>query len=329
MSQTLQLSAEVPDQLGGQRFDQIAAALFPDYSRARLQAWIKGGELTVDGTPGKPKDKLYGGARLALNATLEPVNDSWLPQAIALDILYEDDHLLVLNKPAGLVVHPAVGHDDGTLLNALLHHCPTLELLPRAGIVHRLDKETTGLMVVAKTLPAQTALVEQLQARTVHREYEAIVVGLLTGGGTVDAWLGRHPRDRQRRAVVREEAPGGKPAVTHYRLIHRFRAHTHVRCLLETGRTHQIRVHMAHINHPLIGDPLYGGRFRIPPSMRSDHVEALRQFPRQALHARRLELIHPGSGETMSWETDLPLDMVDLLDLLEADQRDAAQELDA
>ena len=315
MSQTLQLSAEVPD-----------ASRVPDDSRARQQAWIKGGELTVDGAPGKPKDKLYGGARLALDTTLAPVNDSWRPQAIALDILYEDDELLVLNKPAGLVVHPAVGHEDGTLLNALLHYCPALELLPRAGIVHRLDKETTGLMVVAKTLPAQTALVEQLQARSVHREYEAVVAGLLTGGGTVDAPLGRHPRDRQRRAVVREDAPGGKPAVTHYRLIHRYRAHTHVRCLLETGRTHQIRVHMAHINHPLVGDPLYGGRFRIAAGMSADRVEALRHFPRQALHARKLELIHPGSGEPMSWESELPLDMVDLLDLLEDDQREAEAE---
>jgi 23S rRNA pseudouridine1911/1915/1917 synthase len=245
---------------------------------------------------------------------------------MALEIVHEDDELLVLNKPAGLVVHPAAGHGDGTLLNALLHHHPALELLPRAGIVHRLDKETTGLMVVAKTLPAQTALVAQLQARNVHREYEAVVVGLPTGGGRVDAPIGRHPRDRQRMAVVRAESPSGKPAVTHYRLIQRFRAHTHLRCLLETGRTHQIRVHMAHINHPLVGDPVYGGRFRIPAGMAAERVEALRSFPRQALHARRLALAHPRTGEEVQWEAPLPADMEALLAMLEADLRETSEE---
>jgi 23S rRNA pseudouridine1911/1915/1917 synthase len=326
MPETVQLHASVPERLNGQRFDQVAAALFPDYSRARLQAWIRSGELTVDGAAGKPKDRLCAGSELALRAELQPVSEGWVAQAIGLDIVHEDDDLLVLNKPAGLVVHPAAGHGDGTLLNALLYHHPALELVPRAGIVHRLDKETTGLMVVAKTLPAQTALVAQLQARTVHREYEAVVVGLPTGGGTVDAPLGRHPRDRQRQAVVREDSPGGKPAVTHYRLIRRYRAHTHLRCLLETGRTHQIRVHMAHIHHPLVGDPVYGGRLRIPAGMAAQRAAALRDFPRQALHARRLELIHPRSGEMIRWETPLPADMVELLTLLEDDRREAMEE---
>jgi 23S rRNA pseudouridine1911/1915/1917 synthase len=320
--------ASVTPDLNGQRFDQVAAALFPNYSRARLQSWIRSGELTVDGSAGRPKDRIYTGSKLHLAAELQPVAEGWVAQAIDLDIVYEDDDLIVINKPAGLVVHPAAGHQDGTLLNALLHIHPSLELVPRAGIVHRLDKETTGLMVVARNLPAQTSLVAQLQARSVHREYEAVVVGLPTGGGTVDAPIGRHPRDRQRMAVVREESPSGKPAITHYRLIRRFRAHTHLRCLLETGRTHQIRVHMAHINLPLVGDTVYGGRFRIASGMDSERIEALRGFPRQALHARRLELTHPRTGAVMNWETPLPDDMVSLLALLDADHRESQQDRD-
>jgi len=306
----------VPAELGGQRFDQIAAVLFPDYSRARLQIWIKSGELTADGAAAKPKDKLAVGCRLALCAELEPVNPEWLPEAIALDIVFEDDDILVLNKPAGLVVHPAAGHYDGTLLNALLHHCASLELIPRAGIVHRLDKDTTGLMVVAKTLQAQAHLVEQLQARTVHREYDAIVNGAMVSGGMVDAPLGRHPRDRQRQAVLES---GGKEAVTRYRVKSRFRAHTHIACLLETGRTHQIRVHMAHLHFPLVGDPVYGGRFKMPAGVGPELIAALRDFPRQALHARRLELLHPRREELLSWEVALPEDMQGLLELLQAD----------
>jgi 23S rRNA pseudouridine1911/1915/1917 synthase len=247
---------------------------------------------------------------------LQPVNDSWRAQPIALDIVHEDDDLLIINKPAGLVVHPAAGHAEGTLLNALLHHCPTLDTVPRAGIVHRLDKDTTGLMAVAKNLTAQANLVAQLQARTVHREYEAVAIGVMTGGGTVDAPLGRHPRDRKRQAVL---SNGGKLAVTHYRVMRRFRAHTHIVCLLETGRTHQIRVHMAHIHHPLLGDPVYGGRFRIPAGMDPALVTLLREFPRQALHARRLELEHPRSGEHLQWQAPLPADMQELLARLAAD----------
>lgn len=315
----VELRMTVPVELGGQRFDRVAADLFPDFSRARLQAWIKSGELRVDGSVRQGKDKLAPGAVLDLRAELQPVDEGWQPEAIELAIVHEDEHILVIDKPAGLVVHPAAGHADGTLLNALLHHCPTLELVPRAGIVHRLDKDTTGLMVVAKTLQAQAALVEQLQARDVHREYEAVATGVLVGGGTVDAPLGRHARDRKRQAVLPH---GGKEAITHYRVLRRFRAHTHIRCLLETGRTHQIRVHMMHIHHPLLGDPVYGGRFKKPAGASPELIEAIRAFPRQALHARRLELRHPGSNAPMSWEAPLPADMRALLAALAADNEE-------
>lgn len=316
------LSAIVPAGLAGQRFDLIAAELFPEYSRARLQGWIKSGDLTVDAAQARPKDKLAEGSRLALHAVLEPANPEWQPEAIALAIVFEDADMLVLNKPAGLVVHPAAGHEGGTLLNALLHHCPELAVVPRAGIVHRLDKDTTGLMAVAKTVQAQVRLVEQLQARSVHREYDAVICGVPVSGGTVDAPIGRHPRDRQRQAVLlRNEGfhGSGKEAVTHYRVLQRFRAHAHVACLLETGRTHQIRVHMAHIRHPLVGDPVYGGRFKAPPDASAELNAVLREFGRQALHAKRLELLHPRTGESMRWQVPLPEDMQQLLALLQAD----------
>ncbi|HEY3698992.1 MAG TPA: 23S rRNA pseudouridine(1911/1915/1917) synthase RluD [Spongiibacteraceae bacterium] len=329
----IDLQVVVPLELGGRRFDLIAAELFPDYSRARLQQWIKSGELTVNGGVQSSKDKLMAGAELVLHAQLAPVDTSWQPEAIELAIIYEDDDLLVIDKPAGLVVHPAAGHAQGTLLNALLHHLPALNTIPRAGIVHRLDKDTTGLMVVAKNLTAQADLVAQLQARSVHREYEAIVGGVLVSGGTIEAPIGRHPRDRKRQAVLKQSSAaknkgpnGGKEAITHYRVLQRFRAHTHVRCLLETGRTHQIRVHMAHIQHPLLGDPVYGGRFKIPAGAAADFIDYLRNFPRQALHARRLELLHPRSGELLQWQTELPADMRQLLQYLQVDLQSAAQE---
>lgn len=316
MSETVKLDAKVPAELDGQRLDQIAAQLFSDYSRSRLQQWIKSGQLTVDGKTAKSRDPVFSGSRLQLDAVLEP-SERWEAQAITLNIVYEDAHLLVINKPAGLVVHPAAGHADGTLVNALLHHCPALATLPRAGIVHRLDKDTSGLLVVAKTLPAHHDLVAQLQERSVHREYEAIIYGVPTGGGTVNADIGRHPKDRQRQAVLTH---GGKEAITHYRLIKRFHAHTHIRCLLETGRTHQIRVHMAHAGFPLVGDPLYA-RLKLPAGASSELREALRNFPRQALHARKLELLHPASGEPVSWEVPLAQDMVDLLAILGEEER--------
>lgn len=315
MPEIIQLNAQVPSELGGQRLDQVAAQLFPEHSRSRLAGWIKEGRLTVNGAVLRPRDIVYGGACLALEAERE-AQVEFKAQDIALEIVYEDEHLLVIDKPAGLVVHPAAGHADGTLLNALLHHAPQLASVPRAGIVHRLDKDTTGLMVVAKTLEAHTQLVAQLQARSVSRVYEAIVLGVVIAGGTVNEPIGRHSQQRQKMAVT----AGGKPAVSHYRVLERFRAHTHVRVKLETGRTHQIRVHMSHIHFPLVGDPVYGGRFRIPPAANPVLVDALRHFPRQALHARFLELEHPATGERMGWESPLPDDFVELLNLLRGDR---------
>ena len=312
MLEHIEQEAVVSPEQHGKRLDQVAAELFPDFSRSRLQAWIRSGELLVDGAAFKPRDKVAVGARVTLDAELEQ-EVGWQGEAIALDLRYEDADILVLNKPAGLVVHPAAGHYSGTLVNALLHGYPELEKLPRAGIVHRLDKETSGLMVVARSLRAHTSLVEQLQARTVSREYAAVTVGAMTGGGTVDAAIGRHPRQRKKMAVV---SHGGKPAVTHYRVAERFANHTLVKVRLETGRTHQIRVHMAHIHYPLVGDPQYGGRPKLPRGADAELVEALRSFPRQALHAQRLGLEHPASGEDLEWESGLPEDMEALLDCL-------------
>lgn len=314
MSQQIQLSAQVSDQQAGQRLDQVAAELFPDFSRSRLQTWIKSGELTVDGKARKPREKVIGGEQLAIDAELE-AEQSWVAQPIDLDIVYEDEHLLVINKPAGLVVHPAAGNRDSTLLNALLHHSPELATIPRAGIVHRIDKDTTGLLVVAKTLKAHASLVDQLQEKTAFREYEAIVQGVMTGGGMVDEPIGRHPSQRTKQAVTHS----GKPAVTHYRLIERFRAHTHIRVQLETGRTHQIRVHMAHIQYPLLGDPTYGGRLRLPKGATPELIEALRQFKRQALHAKKLGVEHPETGEYCEWESPLPEDFRSMIKVLRED----------
>ena len=315
MSDMIQRAAEVPFELGGQRLDQIAAQLFPEHSRSRLAGWIKDGRLTVDGAVLRPRDIVHSGAQLVLEAEQEAQGE-WLAQDIELEIVYEDEHILVIDKPAGLVVHPAAGHQDGTLLNALLYHVPDIANVPRAGIVHRLDKDTTGPMVVAKTLEAHTKLVAQLQARSVSRIYEAIVIGVITSGGTIDAPIGRHGVQRQKMAVV----DAGKVAVSHYRVLERFRAHTHTRVKLETGRTHQIRVHMSHIGYPLVGDPVYGGRFRIPPVASQTLVQTLREFPRQALHARFLELDHPATGVRMKWESPLPEDFLWLLSLLRQDR---------
>lgn len=315
MADTVQREERVPETMAGQRLDQAASTLFADFSRERLKAWIKSGALTCDGASARPKDKLRGGEQLTLEATLEE-DTRFAPQAMALDIVHEDDDVIVIDKPAGLVVHPAAGNPDGTLLNALLHHAPGQMQLPRAGIVHRLDKDTTGLMVVAKTLSAHASLVEQLQARTVSREYDAVVTGRMTAGGSVDEPIGRHPKDRKRQAVT----PSGKPAVTHYRVVERFPSHTHVRCRLETGRTHQIRVHLAHRRFPLIGDPVYAGRLKMPAGASEALKDVLRHFPRQALHARKLAFVHPGTGEAVEFRAALPDDMLMLLDFL----RDAA-----
>jgi len=312
--ENIALKREVPTSLSGVRLDQGAAQLFPDFSRSRLQGWIKSGQLRVDGEQKAPKAKLLGGEFLEVNAVVEE-NEAWEPQAISMDVVHEDEDILVINKPAGLVVHPAAGHADGTLLNAILHHAPAVAALPRAGIVHRLDKDTTGLMVVAKTLRAHKCLVEQLQDRSMGREYEAVVLGVMTGGGTVDEPIGRHSSQRIKMSV----SHSGKPAITNYSIIKRFREHTHLRLKLETGRTHQIRVHMAHIRYPIVGDPLYGGRLRLPKAAQPELVDLLREFKRQALHAKKLALIHPTSDELLQWECELPQDMQQLLQLLKTD----------
>lgn len=317
MTETINRQEVVPAELNYSRFDQAASALFPEYSRSRLQSWIKDGQLTANDKTCRPKDKVQEGDVLNLQAQLQG-EGRFEPEAIALDIVFEDQDIIVINKPAGLVVHPGAGNPSGTLLNALLNHCPSIDSVPRAGIVHRLDRDTTGLMVVAKTLEAHADLVAQLQARDVHREYDAVVMGSMTGGGKVEEPMGRHPQQRTKMAVVQV---GGKEAITHYRLHKRFRNHCHVRCFLETGRTHQIRVHMAHIHHPLVGDTTYAGRPRLPKGASEDLVDMLRSFPRQALHARKLELEHPGSGDTMSWEVPLPEDMQALLAVLESEDK--------
>lgn len=319
ITESIELAAQVPVELGGQRLDLVAASLFADFSRSRLSGWIKDGSLTVDGRQLRPRDTVYSGMLLELEAEQEAQGE-WLAEPMALDILFEDEHILVLNKPAGLVVHPAAGHASGTLLNGLLHHAPELREIPRGGIVHRLDKDTTGIMVVAKSLLAHNSLVEQLQQRSVGRIYEAIVSGVITSGGTIDAPIGRHPQQRQRMAVVES----GKAALSHYRVLQRYRAYTHARVQLETGRTHQIRVHMSHIGFPLIGDVLYGGRFKIPPATSPSLIQELKSFPRQALHAKVLQLQHPASGEQMQWEAPLPDDFNWLLSLLEQDNLEFA-----
>ena len=308
--------AEVLLSAAGRRFDQTLAEMFPDYSRSRLTAWVKAGAVTLDGAVAPPRQLLHGGEQVRLEAELEAEVASQ-PEAIALTIVHEDEHVLVLDKPAGLVVHPGAGNPTGTLLNALLHHDPILAELPRAGIVHRLDKDTSGLMVVAKTLPAMTALVDMLSRHDVERQYAAVVLGTLVAGGTVDEPIGRHMGDRLRQAVRDEE--DGKRAVTHYRLRERFRAHTLLQCNLETGRTHQIRVHMAHIHHPLVGDPLYGGGLRLPKRATPELTDALRGFRRQALHAERLSFTHPVSGELLSFEAAPPADFEALMVALRDD----------
>ncbi len=308
------LHAEVAPEMAGRRLDQVLAELFADYSRSRLTQWLKQGQVEVDGEQRKQRDKVLGGEQITLRVKLER-DERFDPEPIPLDIVYEDESIIVINKPAGLVVHPASGNWKGTLLNALLHHEPNLDAVPRAGIVHRLDKLTSGLLVVARTLEAQTSLVAQLQDRSLTREYDAVINAVLTGGGKIDAPIGRHPVDRKRMAVVNS----GKPAVTHYRVAERFRAHTHIKVKLETGRTHQIRVHMAYLKYPLIGDPVYGGRLRIPPASSELLQQTLRRFPRQALHASRLGLIHPQSGEYMEWQVPLPEDMEQLLEILRQD----------
>ena len=300
------LTARIPPEAAGRRFDQALAELFPDYSRSRLSAWVKAGDVLLDGETVQPRRIVNGGETVTLRA--QPTQEVPLaPEQIALDVRYEDDDILVVNKPAGLVVHPGAGQPGGTLQNALLNFDAGLAAIPRAGIVHRLDKDTSGVMVVARTLRAHTALVEQLQSRSVHRQYEAVVYGAMIAGGSVDAPIGRHPHDRIKQAVVENSA--SKPAVTHYRVRERFRAHTLIECRLETGRTHQIRVHMAHVRHPLVGDAVYGGGLRLPKGATPELVAALHAFRRQALHAEKLEFTHPVDGRTISVSVERPADL--------------------
>lgn len=294
----------IPPDCAGMRLDQALARLFPSHSRSRLQGWLKAGRVQLNGMQPDAKHKVWGGEALRVDAAPTPAEVAEQPEEIPLAIVYEDEAILVIDKPVGLVVHPGSGNWGGTLLNALLHHAPELAAVPRAGIVHRLDKDTSGLLVVARTLEAQTDLIRQLQARTVKRHYLALAHGELTGPGEVDAPIGRHPVHRTRMAVV----GSGRPALTRYAVRERFARATLVECRLETGRTHQIRVHMAHIGHPLAGDATYGPR-------RSGSA-TLDDFPRQALHAWRLGLRHPTRGDTAHWESPLPADFAALLETL-------------
>ncbi|MFC4655238.1 23S rRNA pseudouridine(1911/1915/1917) synthase RluD [Rheinheimera marina] len=315
MTKQLKLAEIVPDHLFGKRLDQVLAEMFPDYSRSRIKDWILADWVQVNGRVcNTPREKLMGGEAIQIDAQL-PDDERFEAEAIDLTIVYEDEHILVINKPAGLVVHPGAGNPEGTLLNALLHHCPTIAEVPRAGIVHRLDKDTTGLMVVAKTIPAQVHLVDAMQNREITREYEAICHGIMTAGGTVDEPIGRHPTKRTHMAVT----TSGRPAVTHYRVMEKFRAHTRLRLRLETGRTHQIRVHMTYINHPLVGDPVYAGRPRPPRKASEELLGIFRSFKRQALHAAMLRLAHPITSEIMEWHAPIPDDMVQLTLALRAD----------
>jgi 23S rRNA pseudouridine1911/1915/1917 synthase len=313
---TVEHTLKIPEENAGQRLDQALAALLPDYSRSRLKGWIESGEVQVDGAVRRPRDRVLGGEAIVVRARLAEQTEA-PPQSIPLERVHEDPHVFVIDKPAGLVVHPGAGNPDQTLQNALLALDPTLATLPRAGIVHRLDKDTSGLLIVARTVPAHTTLVRMLEAREVHRGYEAIARGVMTAGGTVDAPIDRHPVDRVRMAVRAH----GREAVTHYRVIRRYRAHTHVRVELETGRTHQIRVHLSHAGYPLVGDKVYGGRLAMPKGASEELRQALREFPRQALHAARLKLAHPVTGRPLECVSPLPADMRTLLEVL---GRDAA-----
>lgn len=318
------VTGHLPESVSAKRIDRALADLFPDYSRSVIQQAIKSGAAWVEGVPVTAKMKVAGGEFVELHIPVEVQDERVQPEDIPLDVVYEDDHVIVINKAVDRVMHPAVGNRSGTVQNGLLFRYPELAAIPRSGIVHRLDKDTSGLFVVARTLQAHKSLVEQLQARTMHRQYDAIVMGELVAGATIEAPIGRSSRDRKKMAVMEIS---GKEAITHYRVQERFRIHTLVRCDLETGRTHQIRVHMAHIHHPLLGDPTYGGRLRLPRGADAPLVESLRQFKRQALHAHTLMFIHPDTGEEVSWSVDMPDDMAQLCRLLRADMRQHSEEI--
>jgi 23S rRNA pseudouridine1911/1915/1917 synthase len=320
------ITLTIPHDLGGLRLDVALQKLLPDHSRSRLQAWIKEDLVTVDSKPSTAKTKVWGGEKVIVEVQAKPEAFAFVAEDIPLDIVYEDEHILVINKPAGMVVHPAAGNWSGTLLNALLFHAPQLKDVPRAGIVHRLDKDTSGLLVVAKTLAAQTNLVRQLQARTVKREYRAIVWGQIWRNGTIDQPIGRDPRSRTKMAINRM----GKPAITRYEVLERFSVQTYMRCNLETGRTHQIRVHMQFLKAPIVGDPVYGFRNIIPiRAMTQTLRDEVSQFNRQALHAIKLGLNHPATNEFMEWQIELADDMKALLEAMRhEDPRDDEEEFE-
>lgn len=315
MTELLMKEAMISSEYHGQRVDVVLAELFPDFSRSQLTRWLKEGAITIDQRPYKPKDKVSGGEHVKLEVICASRNDTIEAEAIPLSVVFEDEHLLIVNKPAGLIVHPGAGNPRHTLVNALLYHAPSLQHLARAGIVHRLDKETTGLLIVAKTLATHTSLVRQMQNREIHRHYLALVHGHIIAGGTIDTFYGRHPRNRLKKAVCTH----GRQAITHYSVKKKYQHFTLLDVTLMTGRTHQIRVHMAHINHPVVGDPLYGGQARIPAGLDDELRQTVKRFKRQALHAATLSFIHPHSQENLTFTVPLPEDFQSLLTYLDAD----------
>jgi 23S rRNA pseudouridine1911/1915/1917 synthase len=311
------IDLEIPQELAGQRLDGALARLLPEHSRTRIKSWIDAGQVQVAGLLCKPRDVVRAGTRVRVRVRVEAPPTEVLPEAIALHLVHEDRDVLVVDKPAGLVVHPGAGNPRHTLQNALLGMDPSLAALPRAGIIHRLDKDTSGLLVIARTPEAHTALTRQLLARSVSREYLAVCAGVMTGGGTIDEPIGRDRNDRVRMRIRRD----GRPAITHYRVLERFRAHTYLRVKLETGRTHQIRVHLAHLHFPIVGDPVYGGRLSFPRAATAGLIDTLRGFKRQALHAATLAFDHPRSGKRLTLQSPVPPDFAHLLAALREDVR--------
>ncbi len=314
MNELIQIDTVIPEEMSGKRLDQALAKLLPEHSRARLQGWIRDGYVLIDKKIMRPRDKIQGGEQVEIQAEIE-VQVSASPENIPLEIIFEDEYLIIINKPAGLIVHPGAGNPQHTLMNALLHHDQKLDQIPRAGIVHRLDKDTSGLLVIARTPQSHTSLVKQLQTRDMHREYVTIVSGVMTAGGTIDQPIGRHPKHRTRMAIVKN----GRTAITHYRIIRKYRHHSQLQVNLETGRTHQIRVHMTWYHHPIIGDPVYGAKKQLVKGMDSNLANIVTAFPRQALHARAIQLLHPHSDELMTWEAPIPEDITELINSLELD----------
>jgi len=303
----------IPDRLIGSRLDAAISEMLPELSRNKITSWIKSGEILIDSNPFKPKEKVLGGEIIEMNVSPEE-NTNWIAEDIKLDIVFEDDEIIILNKPSGLVTHPGAGNTHGTLANGILFARPELSQLDRAGIVHRLDKDTSGLMVVAKTEHAKLSLIKQLESHSVSREYSAIVYGSMVTGGMVDEPIGRDSANRQKQAVTK----GGKPAITHYRVIEKFKNFTLIKAILETGRTHQIRVHMSHIGHPLLGDFTYGGKVKFPKGAKEELKVAIKEFSRQALHAKKLSIIHPGDNKELSWRSKLPEDLDTMINILRA-----------